>query len=241
MDPSEKPTVDESQLQGVVRTNMDSPEPTAAQLARKARSIEQVKAMGLPFIEHLPVVEDQTQIEPRTPQEVASRCLAVAICALKGETQGQEAEFVDGLVKEYGAEGYFSPQEAVFIKDPAASEQELVNFCWRYECVHVFMWALGRVDGMASPGAICDVAHDIGAIRDAGPEAFISQAELRSQADILDMADLYYRLNWAAVEMRVKGAESDAIEEGIVCERHRSLNWLIRYMGQDWDDVTMDT
>jgi len=29
--------------------------------------------------------------------------------------------------------------------------------------------------------------------------------------------------------------------EEIIVERHRALNWLIRYMNQDWDDVTTDT
>ena len=55
------------------------------------------------------------------------------------------------------------------------------------------------------------------------------------------MADLYYRLHWAAIELRIKGKASDQVDEGIIRERHRALNWLIRYLNQEWDDVTTDT
>ena len=50
------------------------------------------------------------------------------------------------------------------------------------------------------------------------------------------MAELYYRLHWAAIELRLQGKKSDKIDEGIVRERHRALNWLIGYMEQKWDD-----
>ncbi|WP_079688608.1 DUF4272 domain-containing protein [Ohtaekwangia koreensis] len=31
------------------------------------------------------------------------------------------------------------------------------------------------------------------------------------------------------------------LNSSVVFERHYSLNWLIRYMNQDWDKVTTDT
>src|SRR5262245_21425927 len=79
-------TVQESEVQGRARTSLDSPNPTAAQLARRTRSIETVRKLGLPTLESLPVVEDESQITPRTKEEVAQRCLAIVICAAKGET-----------------------------------------------------------------------------------------------------------------------------------------------------------
>lgn len=241
MDRAKLPTAKEWQLKGVVRTNPDSPNPTPAQLERKKKSIEQVKAMGLPFIEHLPVVEDEHQIKPRTAEEVASRCIAVVLCATKGETRGEDQPFVDKLVKRFAAERYFSPGEAKFIRDPSPTQQDLIDFCWRYECVHVFLWALGYINKIKPPSTACDVEHEVDLIRAAGPEAFVSEAKLRPLAEILDMADLYYRLDWAAVELRINGKKSDKIDDEIIQERHRALNWLIRYMNQEWDDVKTDT
>jgi len=233
------PTANEAELQGVVRTSLDSPDPTEAQLARRAKNNEAVKAMGLPCLEGLPVVEDDSTVIPRTPEEVASRCLAVALCAVKGETQDQA--LIDAMVIEFDAGGYFSPEEARFIRNTSPAEQERINFAWRYECAHVLLWALGYVDELKPPSEICDVAREMGYIRDAGKEGFVPNAKLRPMSEVLDMADLYYRLHWAAVELRISGKTSAAIDGGIIQERHRALNWLIRYMDQAWDNVTTDT
>ncbi len=69
------PRTDEKALQGKVRTNLDSPNPTPSQLARKAKSIAAMKELGLPFTDNLPVVEDETSINPRSPEEIAKELL----------------------------------------------------------------------------------------------------------------------------------------------------------------------
>ncbi len=233
------PEVDEVHLKGIVRTKFDSPNPTEAQLARKSKSIAAVKEMGLPAIEHLPVVEDESTITPRSPQVVAKRCIATAFCAVKGETD--DNAFVAKVVIEYSAENYFSPKESAFIKAKKVSQQQLLDFSWRYECVHVFLWALGKHDKLAAPNQICTVPEEMELLRKEGHEKFVSNAKLRPMSEILDMADLYYRLHWAAIDLRLKKKHSDTIDEGIIRERHRALNWLIRYLSQEWDDVTTDT
>ena len=232
----EKP---ERELKGIVRTNLDSPSPTAAQLDRKKRSIDAVKRLGLPAIDHLPVVEDEATIKPRSTEEVGRRCLATLACAVKGE--GLEKEVVDEVVRTFSVAPHFSPNERRFIGKAKPERQELIDAAWGYECVHVFLWALGHVKELKPPSSICDVATEAALVRDLGPEGFFKQARLRPLAEILDAADLYYRLHWAAIDLRLKGKRSEAADEGIIRERHRALNWLIRYMGQEWDDVQTDT
>jgi hypothetical protein len=78
-------------------------------------------------------------------------------------------------------------------------------------------------------------------IKKAGPATFVAEAKRRATQEILDMADYYYRLHWAAIELRLKEKKSDLLDEGIIRERHRALNWLIGYLNQEWDDVTTDT
>ena len=167
------------------------------------------------------------------------RCLATTLCAIKGETQDQA--LVDSLVKDYSAASFFSPAETRFIASSTPPKQDLIDFCWRYECVHVFLWALGARDSVAGANEICPVPDDMNAIKKLGPANFVANAALRPKQEILDMADLYYRLHWAVIELRLKGGKSDKADEGIIRERHRALNWLIRYMNQDWDDVATDT
>jgi hypothetical protein len=60
--------------------------------------------------------------------------------------------------------------------------------------------------------------------------------------EILDQADLILRLDWACVNARVKKEPAPGnLDKGVVFERHHSLNWLINYMNQDWDNVSTDT
>jgi hypothetical protein len=70
----------------------------------------------------------------------------------------------------------------------------------------------------------------------------MAKTTLRPIEDILDQADLIYRYRWALVDARVNDSEPPAgLDPGVALERHRALNWLIGYLGQDWDDVTTDT
>lgn len=236
---SKYPTVDEKQLQGIVRTRFDSPKPTESQLQRRDKNNKLVRELDLPVLESLPVTEDIETAALRIPQDVAKRCLATAFCAIKGE--GGEQPLVDSLIKDYTAASFFSPEENRFIANPTPTKQQLIDFCWRYEAVHVFLWALNARDRLAEASEICPVADDMKLIKAIGPTRFVVNATLRQKREILDAADLYYRLHWAAIEWRLKGKKSDKIDEGIIQERHRALNWLIQYMGQDWDNVKTDT
>jgi hypothetical protein len=233
------PTVNESDLKGIARTNLDSPNPSAEQLARRAKNNKVIRDMGLPVLESLPVVEDVRTCKFRSPEEIAKRCLATAFCAVKGETKDQE--LVDALIKDYSASAFLSPDEHAFLKAKNPSQQQLVDFSWRYECVHVFLWALGARDTLSPPNEICPVSEDMKLIKKAGPATFVAEAKRRATQEILDMADYYYRLHWAAIELRLKEKKSDLLDEGIIRERHRALNWLIGYLNQEWDDVTTDT
>lgn len=234
----EFPTVHESALQGVVRTNLDHPMPTAAQRTRKETNTAAVAALGLPTLAHLPVVEDEAAVPPRTATEVGQRAIATVICAVKGETNDQP--FVEELLARFAATSFLSPAEHTFAFDANATQQDLVNFAWRYECVHVFLWALGYLDALNPPHQIANVGPEAGIFRDQGAN-FVANAKPRPMVELLDAADRYYRLHWAAIELRLRGESHPAVHEGIVMERHRALNWLIRYQGQNWGDVQTDT
>ncbi|MGE5701315.1 MAG: DUF4272 domain-containing protein [Clostridia bacterium] len=44
------------------------------------------------------------------------------------------------------------------------------------------------------------------------------------------------------MEARVNNRQTDeGLNDEIVLERHRALNWVICYMDADWDDVRTDT
>jgi len=58
----------------------------------------------------------------------------------------------------------------------------------------------------------------------------------------LNEAELIYRYHWAVVDARDNGNVTPSeIDSNVVLERHYTLNWLIGYMDQQWDDVSTDT
>ena len=233
------PEVPESSLKGVARTSLDHPNPSPAQLARRERSRLRTAELGAPFLKDLPVVEDAKTIEPRPAQEVAGRAVAVAIAAVKGE--GLEQDRVEGIVEKLEAKALLTPEERKFVFDPAPTDKDRAKFGWRYEGLDVLLWALGFRDSLPTANAIMDPATDVGIVRKNGAAGLTANAKPRTMDELLDMADLYYCLHWAAIELRINGQANERLNEEIIMERHYALNWLIRYMNQDWDHVTTDT
>lgn len=214
-----------------------------SQKARKARNIAFLQQNGVPTIEHLPCIIADEEVQIRSKEEALERAIAIVIAALKGE--GLEDEIIQKVVNQYDAHIFFSPDELAFINTPAQNitQEQRVKFTWRYECYWTLLWALGLIEDIGLPSAICDVPQAVGFLQQGGNyNNLLSQVKMRSAAEILDAADLIYRVNWACVNARVRNQAPPAnIDAGVAYERHYTLNWLIRYQDQDWDSVRTDT
>ena len=207
---------------------------------RKSRSLAILASESVPYISHLPVIETSAEVQPRAEEEIAYRTLSLLTVALKGE--GLEQHLVDGIVRKHGLTSHLTPNESVFIANPNPSERDRIQFAWRYECAWVLLWALRYVEKLDRPDEVCDVARAVGTMAERTTPEFLSDTNQRSIDEILDAADLIYRYHWAVVNARMKGQRPPAKLDGcIVQERHYALNWLIRYMDQDWDDISTDT
>jgi hypothetical protein len=222
----------------ILQRETTAPSKEAAE--RKARSVDRLKKEGVPTLDNLPVIEDSQEAKTRTKEEIAQRAIAVCLTAVKGE--GVEQKAIDSLVVKFGADKFFTPEEAAFIKDPMPTQEDRIKFSWRYECLWVMLWSLGYIEKLERPEGICDVPKAVSFLKNRDTAQFINDAKLRSLNEILDEADLIYRYHWAVTSARLKGQEAPAkLEGGVVQERHYALNWLIGYMDQAWDDVSTDT
>lgn len=209
-------------------------------VTRKAQSEAILRSEGVPINEFLPVIDTASEAKARSTEEVAHRALALLIVAVKGE--GLEQPIVDRVVKDYGIAGHFTPNEAAFIQDASPSQNDRVQFSWRYEAAWVLLWALGYIEELNKPTEICDVRRAVKLMQERSTEQFIADAKLRPLSEILDQADRIYRYHWAVVDARINGREPPAsLEPGVTMERHYALNWLIGYMDQEWDDISTDT
>ena len=199
----------------------------------------------------LPLLWERAEEPGRTLEEVCGRAAALLIVSLYSECRVGEhmsyeesREFVNPIIEGYGAEGFFSPGEKAYLDDPNSTEQTQIQYAWQYENLWVMEWALGLTDDLFWPTRICDVPQSVRIMREyPSMEELTAAARLRPRKELLDQADLIYRLHWACVDARVMGMPApQELEEGVVMERHRALFWLA---GCDemcpWDDVDLST
>lgn len=221
------------------KTN-DLPDISPDRLARREASIAFLKTKGVPTMAGLPTIAGESQTQLRSKKEIAQR--ALALCYLGVKSEGVAEKKLIEFENRYGVSAYFTPQEKQFVEATEPSKQQMIDANWRYECLHVLLWALSYQDSLYFPGQLCDVAEDVGIIAQRSKKAFFKEAQLRSKKEILDQADLIYRIHWACVEARLNGQEPPpGVDPEVVYEWHYALNWLIRYMDQEWDEVTTDT
>ena len=199
----------------------------------------------------LPLLWEGAEEPGRTVEEVCRRAAALLIVSLYSECRVGEhmsyeesREFVNPIIEGYGAEGFFSPGEKAYLDDPNSTEQTQIQYAWQYENLWVMEWALGLTDDLFWPTRICDVPQSVRIMREyPSMEELTAAARLRPRKELLDQADLIYRLHWACVDARVMNMPApQELEEGVVMERHRALFWLA---GCDemcpWDDVDLST
>lgn len=211
-------------------------------LERRRRSEALLHERAIRVLETLPPVVADEEVTLRAPEEVAQRAAALCAVAVRGE--GLEQEKAIGILKGAGLWDAASPAEKAFLRDPEPSKQDMIQFCWRYEGLWVMLWALGYVDGLGLPDAICDVPRSAEIMLKvlAKPQAFVDQARLRPAEEILDLLDLTYRCHWVTTDARVNGGEPlPGLEPGVTQERHYALNWLTCIRNEDWDEVNTDT
>lgn len=215
-------------------------EATEAAFARKDRSEKVLAEQDVPINKKLPPIVDARQALPRSHEAVVRRALAILCTAVKGEGLPQES--VDALIDDFGVREDLSPEERAFIEDDSPDTFTRVQFAWRYEAAWAMLWALSAVETLGPPREIVNVRSMGAIVRGETAATLVEKTTLRPIEEILDQADLTYRYRWALVDARLKDIEPPAgLDPGVALERHRALNWLIGYLGQDWDDVTPDT
>lgn len=216
--------------------------PTAGQQERRKRSEAICKAHQVPlYVNTFALLTDpEAQTTLRTQDSVIDRALALCYGGVKSE--GLEQPFLDKFDRDYHISSKLSPEERAYATATNPTGQQKIDANWRYECMHVMLWALGYIDSLNYPSTICNVKDDVNIIHKLTETQFRQKAKLRSKKEILDQADLILRLDWACVDARTKNLPAPGnLNADVVTERHRALNWLIRHLDEQWDDVSTDT
>jgi hypothetical protein len=208
------------------------------QILRKNWSESVLQDYGIPILKSLPPIESGTVTKPRTPREIADRLLALVIVAVKGE--GLEQELVLGFLEDHNVRELLSPKERAFIDDLEPSEQDRIQFTWRYEAAWVMIWALQLADSqLGYPNDICNPGLVVQTARDT---VDLTERGVQATNNLLNEADLIYRFHWAVRQAHIEGkSPPGGLDAGVIQERHHALNWLIGYNDAAWDDVSTPT
>lgn len=214
-------------------------------LARRARSVARLQRMNVSVPESLPPIVSAQEASLRAPAEVAQRALALMVVALRAESLNNGDPWAVPDMRKRFPQGFaaFSPTERNFMLNAAPERQAVINHAWRYEALALLLWALQLTEELPLPTAICDVKATVEAATRADAETMIANARLRDVNEILDAADLHYRLHWATRQaVQIDKTEPPAsLEPGVIVERRHALNWLLRFQEAEWDRVDTPT
>jgi hypothetical protein len=212
---------------------------------RKERSQQALAARGFSPSPSLPPLISEPELRLRTPEEIAARAFALLAVAVRAESMasGEPLASETLLQRLPPARAALTPRERAFLADEAPAPATVAQFGWRYEALYLLEWALGLVEALPFPDAICDVSLASRTLLEAGDlQGALRAARMRRTSEILDALDLHYRLHWIARQAQVGEQPAPAgLDRGVVLERHHALNWLVRFEGSDWDEVDTPT
>lgn len=187
--------------------------------------------------------EEQVADEIRSADETAYR--ALALCSVIAVAFGADRTEIVEWLKQNDLWGRLAPSELDFLDSTSPSQKQVINASWLSERLIVIVWALCLSDELPPPDEQCDSDGFLAIFPPFAPLSvadFITPARLRSNAELIEMADKMRSLHWEARDSKIKGRSSNPpVNIGIIQERHHAINWLIGYDGLDWDEVTTDT
>ncbi|MBR1863788.1 MAG: DUF4272 domain-containing protein [Ruminococcus sp.] len=215
---------------------------------RKQGSMERLKKMGVAVNSFLPQVEDSTQVKLRDADTVCKKAAAtLLIIQLACDTANGEYEesmkVIPGILDEYGVRDSLNAKERRLLTGDH-TEQDAIDISWTYEVYWSLLWAMGMIEDreLTEVSGICDCEKAIKLLTmEGGYEGFRSRCRMRDVEEVLDMVDLFYRMDWAAVEHRLRPETPiGSMEPQVVNERRRGLEWLVSDK-EDWNDIPLDT
>ncbi|MFA5793679.1 MAG: DUF4272 domain-containing protein [Candidatus Brocadiia bacterium] len=199
-------------------------------------SIQRLSKFGIKIPGHLPLIENNSELNPRSKDEVIGKICAFGYVIGMGYTD--KTDDLIASIDKYKLWPYVSQFQAKCLKNPGSiTKQDKTNFMWLAECVYAFAWCLKIVEldcTKTCPDNLADLT-----VPGHTPDEFMKNKEMRSLEEIQQEADFHYCLHWYEQQCRIDGKKG-LVGEGVIWERRRALDWTIG-VSNDWDDMPSDT
>lgn len=226
----------------VTTKRIDNFEMTEEDKKRMARSIEKIKNDNLPFVEGMHVSISEATATLPEKESIIKRMIAMLITGIASEIYnefGRNSEeareginnFIEMFEEKYGFKEVLNEREKAYLETYIEDDNEHNEFNWRYECPPVFLWALSLWE-LTDLSTICDFREIIEYTKDKDLKTLVEISTLKSKDEIMDMLDYLYRLDWSAVDMRVRAEKYQNAEfpydKSIIHFRRLALEWLVQ-------------
>lgn len=173
-----------------------------------------------------------SKINPRGCEEIVQRAIALYIIGTYADNLLQHSsarddarKFAQKFINRYGADRFFSAMERAFLECERPAQADVGFMCWRWESLHLLLWALGFIDEIGLPTQPCDVfVCNRPFARHRTTDAFAAAARMRSADEI-------------AQKMEQIAADSVACDEGVLSGWRSALTWILD-VESDWDAIT---
>jgi hypothetical protein len=187
--------------------------------------------------------DDLIEDEHRDAAEVARR--ALTLFSVWSLTAGAPRKTVLTWLKDNALFGELTPQESGFVDSAKPSQKQVINFSWQSERLIVLLWALGHIEQLPPADTPCDpnaFQQFFPPFAGSTVEDFITEAQLRPDEELEDMAETLQDFHWHARDAAIhKRRAKVAVDIEVIQERHHAINWITGYEGLSWDEVTTDT
>lgn len=216
-------------------------------MTRKERSEAYLNAHDIKINPNLPELDADVKV--KLAEEILRRAVSallaaqVAIELAEGNDGPRAATFFGKYLKRFGLEKSLTYDEArIFSCDIPA--KEAAELTWRVEmCIPLF-WACGFLSERRYPEAPSNYAEVVKIIDGCADfAALLKRVQMRPEEEILDAADLIYRMDWACVAAMINHESiSGNLSYDVVMEQHKGFNWMIgAYDAENWDNVKPHT
>ena len=215
---------------------------------RWEKTANKMKELNLPTMSKMQLQLRESEVQPRTTEEIVKRAISLVTVALysealysdKNHDTKKAMEYVETINNKLGVVNFLSENEANYINDEVYNDKNCFMFNWQYESSAFLFWSVGLLPNINNVDKICDVTEVVRVIRDAESlEDMINKASLKPISELLEEQDMIMRYRWAHIELASNRQPiPDLYDIGVLEKRNQSLNWLLtKLYGDDWDEI----
>ncbi len=205
---------------------------------RKQQTEDLLTNLRIPTFPDLPALEEESEVKLRTAQEIAARIIILSYlnCAAKDQRLGPV--IINFLTEQHLWESVSDEEKDLFEKTEPYDDENITVISWRVEAIWLLMWVINKVDLLELPVEEADPDNIIKHIPSflESTEDFIWSATIRPKSEIMDQADLIFRINWAIQETAPEDLIDAELNPSVAYERYFAINWVTN-MREEWDNV----